>query len=738
MRCTNRLLLAASLFALLALPAHAQGDRVGQGLSREQMWPAPSADDWAKPCLIHFERTWADAVAVAKETGKPILVCINMDGEIASEHHAGIRYRQREVAELYKPYVCVIASVYRHNPRDHDDKGNRIPCPRFGGVTCGEHIWIEPIIFEKFCDGRRIAPRHIAVDLEGTEAYDVFYVNDTAGVFDAIRDGRKKLPPAKAPIVRGDRPVLERVASPAAEDRAAVEAAYKKGDAKTRRSLLEAAKKAENNDQLDLLRLAIFGLDANMSREARNALAKSKTPGAAGLVGDALSVPMDDAQRDALIATLKKLGHLSLRARWLAGVHTGLASTSSTVDVNRWAGVAGAEYPAPFGGSGGVQHVEERTAAAQERPSDPAARIELAEATLALALKAPELFVGNPRLAKLAARHSYEDAQRLAKEAEKLGATKWRVATVRALAMYYSGERQKSYEHAAIAVKELPPGDTGWSSMAVLTVFAESRWKAIQAAVKENKNWPPEWLSDLHAAHAILLRHPMGTDGQVVWHYDFLDWLGIRYRASRVLRDGLARFLDSPRLHEKLRERVLKYRGPDALEAEYDRLLNEHNDTARLGRFAGYASMVAADSHRRARRFQKAMDAYGRAIQRYEEAMAATLAKPMTEMERGAYRYNNRNSSHAIAMAHASRARVAYQLGDDETAFKEILASFKRSPISAGSRGGLGETPGETAQMLLARLRKDNKEQLAGELAAALSNLDQKLLAPDIGLQEPE
>jgi len=333
--------------------------------------------------------------------------------------------------------------------------------------------------------------------------------------------------------------------------------------------------------------------------------------------------------------------------------------------------------------------------------------------------------VGNPRLAKLAARHSYEDAQRLAQEAEQLGAKKWRVATVRALAAYYSGERQKSYELAAVAVKELPPGDTGWSSMAVLTVFAESRWKAIQAAVKESKDWPPEWLSDLHAAHTILLRHPMGTDGQVLWHYEFLDWLGIRYRASRVLRDGLARFKDSPRLHTSLRERILKYRGPDALEAAYDKLLNEHNDPARLGPFAGYASIVAADSHRRARRFQEAMDAYARAITRYEEAIAAD--KKLT-----------RNASHAIAMAHASRARIAYQLGDDEAAFKEITASFKRSPISAGSRGGLGETPGETAQMLLARLRKDNKDQLAGELAAALSNLDQELLAPDIGLREPQ
>src|SRR5262245_686908 len=140
-----------------------------QGVTREQMWPAPTAEDWKKPCLIAWERSWDDALAVARETGKLILVCVNMDGEIASEHYAGVRYRQPEIAKLYEPYVCVIASVYRHTPRDHDEQGRRILCPRFGSVTCGEHIAIEPGLYEKFMDGERVSPRHIAVELDGKE-----------------------------------------------------------------------------------------------------------------------------------------------------------------------------------------------------------------------------------------------------------------------------------------------------------------------------------------------------------------------------------------------------------------------------------------------------------------------------------------------------------------------------------------------------------------------------------------
>ena len=46
--------------------------------------------------------------------------------------------------------MCLGASVFRHNVRDHDDEGRRIPCPRFGCITCGEHMALEPVLFEKY------------------------------------------------------------------------------------------------------------------------------------------------------------------------------------------------------------------------------------------------------------------------------------------------------------------------------------------------------------------------------------------------------------------------------------------------------------------------------------------------------------------------------------------------------------------------------------------------------------
>ena len=83
----------------------------------------------------------------------------------------------------------------------------------------------------------------------------------------------------------------------------------------------------------------------------------------------------------------------------------------------------------------------------------------------------------------------------------------------------------------------------------------------------------------------------------------------------------------------------------------------------------------AALYHRRLRRYEKSIAAYGNAIAHYENVIKANPA-------------NRDSADRAIALAHAARARVAYQLGDDDRALTEILASFDREPMSAGTRDG--------------------------------------------------
>jgi len=682
------------------------------------MWPAPTAEDLKKPVLIKFQRTWDDAVAVAKEEGKQILVCINMDGEIASEHFAGVRYRQPEIAKLYEPYVCVICSVYRHTERDYDEQGHRILCPRFGSVTCGEHIAMEQVCFEKFMEGKRVSPRHIAVGLDGAKKYDVYFINDTEHVFQAIREWGA--PPTKPPVVRGDRPITDRVAGRDLTDRAAVEAAYQEGDAEKRKALLEAAMKTPDAASLDLLRLAVFGLDSDMSKLAREALAKTSSPDATDLVSDALRVPMDAKERDALIAALSRLGETNLRAKYLAAVHQGLGGATSAVDAKSWTRVGG-EYPPPTPGldqNGLDARRRSEIDAVRAHPDDPSARVDFADASLMMAMEARRADVDDQKTAKMAERLLFEDARASGLVAEKLGATGWRVHAVVALADYYRQEKDEAYAEAEQAVKDIPAGEKSWESVAVLTVFAEQRWNAIKKAATEKQQWPPQWLADLHAANTVILRHPLGTPDQAVNYVDILHYLGAKPQAATFLDETLTRWPSNADAHQRLRRQILADRGVDGLEPAYDALLRDKPNVPALEFFAGRASLVTADFRRRKGAAADALAAYDRAVAHYEKAIASGAA------DRDA-------ADLAITLAVASKARIEFEAGDVEKATADVVASFERRPAAAGTADGAGITPVATGHALVAKLSDGKHDELLAKMKAAMAKLDPSIVGTE-------
>jgi hypothetical protein len=669
---------------------------------------------------VPFQRTWEDALAVAKETGRPILVCVNMDGEIASENWAGKRYRDPEHARMMAPYVTVIASVYRHTPRDHDDEGRRVICPRFGSVTCGEHIAIEPILYEKYFDGRRIAPRHVLIELDGKESFDVFYANDVASVFTSIVDGMKGRPDASPLTVKGDRPVVDRVASRDSRDRDAVEAAYAKGDAAQRKALLEAAAAHAGAAPVDLLRLAVFGLDPALARLGREALARTDAPGATGLLADALRSPLDAKEREALLAALDRIGKASPRARWISVVHRGLGGESKALDVKGWLR-AGAEYPADPEAAKEAAGAKEPAAGAGADPAraaEAAEALALAESTLERAMEERHREKGPAMGSAMMTGLLFEDARRAALRAEELGAGGWRTKAVLCLCEHDRGRFDEAYAHAAEAVKGIPPGDAGWISMAVITTFAEGRWKAIKRAVTEKKPWPPEWLTDLHSAYSILLHHPRATDARIAWHYDLLDWLGAADPARKVLGEGMGRFPDSEALHERFRRRTLAEGGVAALENAYGALLKGKERLAPMRIFAARASLLASAELRQNRRPDEALAAIDRAVAHLEAAAAADPSR-RDEVDR------------AVALALTGRARICFQKGDDEGAAEAVAAALRRAPGSAEEKDELGFTPAETARILLARLKERGKEDLAKRVAAALALVDPSLPRAD-------
>jgi tetratricopeptide (TPR) repeat protein len=699
------------------------------GTTVETMWPAPTAEDWKKPCLIVWQRTWDDALRVAQATGKPILVAVNMDGEPASEHFAGIRYRNPETARLFDPYVCVVASVYRHTPRDYDASGQRIPCPRFGTVTCGEHIAMESLLYDKFFDGKRVAPRHIAVEFDSRMMYDVYFSWDTQTVFTALVEGVKDRPPSP-PIVRDDMPIIDRTASPDVVDRIAVETEYRHGTPQVRRALIEAAMTHKDVDPVELLRLAIFGLDMDLARLARRALAQCDSEGAVDLIAEALKVPMADDERQALLAAVVRLAEKYPRARTLAAVQQGLAKSSQWIDVNGWSKTIESETNASARTAyERSSNLEVRATAAEAHPEDANARLALAESFLSRAQ--------DERTEKRFSDLFLTDARNAALSAEKLGAKGWRLDALLAVTSVSREDRDAARAHAVAAIEGGMPRpdfaaqgggaqDAGVheagaqsvsdrTAIAVLALFAEARQRAIAKAYHDKAKWPPEWLADIHAAYSVLVHHPLGTDANVASYYDFLRWLGATPRANDVLSEGLGRFPASAILHDRLRARVLWEKGPDGLEATYAAMLDKDGATRDLEWFAGYASLVAAEHDRRSGEIEKALAAYDRGIAHYERCIEKNPD-------------GKNNATHYIALARAGRARIALERGDLELATSEILAAFEIRPYSAASPDGLNITPVQTAQMLRSRLAEAGREDLLARLQAGLDALDPSLL----------
>jgi hypothetical protein len=152
-------------------------------LAAQDRNPNPHPDDRT----IAWQRSLADVDALVAATGRPLLLALNMDGESASDRIWHENYRDPAFVELSRRCICVGASVFRHNAVDHDADGRRLECPRFPGLTCGEHIALEPALFERwFRDGDRVAPRHAVVMPGGRITFDLSLCFDLTDIDRAL------------------------------------------------------------------------------------------------------------------------------------------------------------------------------------------------------------------------------------------------------------------------------------------------------------------------------------------------------------------------------------------------------------------------------------------------------------------------------------------------------------------------------------------------------------------------
>lgn len=677
------------------------------GLMEEDMWPAASNEGWKKPCLVRWQRSFEDAVTVANAENRPLLVAVNMDGEIASEHFAGVRYREPATAALMEPYVCVIASVYRHTPRDFDENGQRVECPRFGTVTCGEHIHNERQLYDQYFDGKRISPRHIVLDLEGNETYDVYYSWDTRTVFTTFVKGLEGWPEPNEPEDRSLRGMLK---SANVVDRLVVEKAYAEGSGAQRHEILDLLTTEREVDQVGVLRKAIFGLDLDLAAKARRALAHCESDPALDLMAEVLKTSIPSEERELILQQVERLGAESKRARTLAALHSGLSAGSRHIaaspDTDR-----AAEYEANV--LRGVD-LDARAAAAASAP-DPEALLRLAEGLLTQAFETSDDRYRSFLL---------EDARDAARRASEAGAEGPLMDAVFALSNAWGRQRAQARRAAVRAVEAglvaegAPRSELlqGSARARLLLLFADARQRDIRASYRQGGEWPAEWLSDVNAAYSSVFDDPYVTAWHLTGYHDFLGWIGASPRAAAVLDQALERFPDSPDLHERLRARLLYEGGPKGLMDGYEeRLTARGEEPGQLTWFAGYAALVAAEHNRRRGEFEEAVSCYSRGDELYRRNVA--------DFPEGAG-----NANHFRSLGLAGQARLLLESGSLVEGTERILEAILLSPNSAGTPDGLSLTPVQTALMLQARLQDAGDLARARQLQATLDSLDRSVV----------
>ena len=255
--------------------------------------------------------------------------------------------------------------------------------------------------------------------------------------------------------------------------------------------------------------------------------------------------------------------------------------------------------------------------------------------------------------------------------------------------------------------------------MVVLALFGEMRQKAIVKAIEEKKDWPKQWLTDVHAAYAVLARHPLGDDNHVAVHYDFLKWLGAggqagarpRRRARALPGFGLpARPPAQP--HRPGEGRRRPRAGVRAAGSR------RRTRRASLEWFAGLASIRAAEYQRRTRQS--------------DEALAPTTARSRTSrraarrpIPTSAPRAGNADRARASAAARASRSSARTY---EKTLDRAPGLDHPQRPAAFATPDGLNISPADTARMLSARLKEHKRDDLAAKLEAALAKLDPELL----------
>ena len=654
--------------------------------------PAAAAPTAAR---IEWQRSLADALAVQEATGLPLLVVVNMDGEVFNERFAKSTYKDPAFVASTRGYVCVVASPDRHTDKDYDADGNRIECPRFGGCTCSEHIQIEPELFRRYFNGTRNAPRHVGVTKQGAIVFDRFLDTSMQTAIDAIAknagDASKQPGASTDPAVLfGRRDALAR---------RTLEAMWKRGDAAARRALMVAAADA-GNEPYDMLRAGLRDEDAEVAAKAALALAKRGGKDALIDLEDALARHPSGPVHDALVARIVELAKTDDAAKRLAA-HL-VAPVAPTRIAAPWSNA----WAAPRFDDGDRAAIEKELdrceTALKQTPDDDEARLALAVAQAAFADilardgdKGPEFWfadaIGSARKVK---------AKELQPEAQ----------AVIAYASYMTGEAQACGTALALAQAAPQNGRQPAPALAARFLDVAIAGTATKVFGDTGGNAARAWRSEIDRVVAMLdlmNERKAVREGALLAGAGLLEYGGLRAQARARLADAVARFPGSPKAHERWRNRLLVDLGVAGMRKAYAEFVATAADKPEAEWFAGYAGIVAGEQETRDKRAAQGIAAYAEAIERLQRSAAGNA--------------DFADSANGLAvLALAGRAELLAEDGKPEDAAADLLRAWALRPDGFDEADGLQRKPRGIASRVAQALQKAGKAELAAKLAPML------------------
>ena len=675
---------------------------------RSGNWGVSRAERERAPAMP-WQRNLEDALALVEETGKPLLICVNIDGESASDNLAFGRYRDPEFAALADGFVCVLASPDEREPRARDDRGRRLPDRRFGRLLNSEHIDIEPGLYDRYFNGNRVAPRHVGVSPDGEVLFDLFLLTDLSAVDEKLR--QHGLPMDARPVrpAAASRSETELLESPDAADRAELERRFVQGDERTRTRLASLAlSDARRVQHPELLHLGLRDASLGVRREAAWSLVRFPDRMPSELVTIAWDVARShSALREPFIGALARaveLADVDERRTFLSQTLAALRVTDASGNADRWRALVAAERGGEWTGDvdRAGRALETIEKALNGREDDPLLWSRLALARMNMA-RIALLDGGNPSF-------FCQDAMDACDRALALDPEDGRALGAKAWASYLLSDLETAGELAERALARLDHHAALPLTAEVARVRAQVATRAVYQAMGDAPDaWDPATLRAALDAWELLAVHPTGTESDAQAHLQLLGSVGAFPPQLDVARQALARFPESSELHNWLRFLMLRDHGAEALEALYAEQLDAAREAspASFAWYAGLASLAAAERNVENRRTLEAREAYGRAL---AHLTASVEAEPDFAT----------SAAHYQATALSGAARLLVEEGVLEPALEMSLEAARLAPESYDAKDALGKSLRDTVQVLKRALRKadGDVERLSKELEA--------------------